>query len=387
MPPPGRCIVFETMVYGLIEDLESAIARSSQSRRTDHLRRVTDLFLRDAPALSEEQVDLFDVVIARLANAIEARARMDLSERLAEVPNAPRGVVRSLAHDEIGIARPVLTRSERLSDDDLVAVALAKGREHMLAISERRALTEPVTDVLVKRGDRIVVHAVAGNPGARFSDDGMATLAERARADEALRNVLTERDDVDPERLRQLMAIAKETVRNRLQDETPEGALDHALEIGTLGLEAEIVPGARDYRPAIEIVDALEAERPLIEQDLMDFAAAQKFEECVCTVARMADLSIQAAERLFDEGDAELLLVVARAQDWSWPTLRVMLKLRGDEAAAPHLMRKAKETFEKLKPKTAERVLHFLKAREASQQRASRKAAARQGGNIKPLQM
>ncbi len=366
------------MEHALIEDLDSAIALASRSRRNDHLERVTDLFLRDARRLSDEQIDLFDVVIARLANAIEVRARMALSERLADIPNAPRGVVRSLAHDEIAVARPVLTTSERLSDEDLVAVALVKGREHMLAISERKALTEPVTDVLVKRGDRIVAHAVAGNPGARFSEDGFAALAERAKADEALRVVLSERDDVDPERLRQLMAIAKEKVRAQLTDSGQgRDTLDQALELGTLSLEAEIVPGARDYRRAMATIEALTAERPLVEEDLAGYAAAGQFEECVCAVAQMADLSVTAAERLFDEGDAELLMVVARARDWTWSTLRAMLKMRGEEASAPHILRKARETFDKLRPKTAERVMHFLKAREASQQRASRKAAIR----------
>ena len=63
------------MEHALIEDLDSAIALASRSRRNDHLERVTDLFLRDAPRLSDEQIDLFDVVIARLASAIEVRAR------------------------------------------------------------------------------------------------------------------------------------------------------------------------------------------------------------------------------------------------------------------------------------------------------------------------
>jgi uncharacterized protein (DUF2336 family) len=95
--------------------------------------------------------------------------------------------LRSLAHDEIVVARPILSRSERLTDDDLMAVAVAKGRDHMLAISERRFLTEPVTDFLVSRGDRVVVHAVAGNPGARFPEGGITKLIDKARADEACR--------------------------------------------------------------------------------------------------------------------------------------------------------------------------------------------------------
>ena len=180
----------------LIRDLDVSIAHGSPERRAETLRRVTDLFLHDPASLSDEQVDVFDVVITRLATAIETRARAELAERLASVPNAPRGLIRSLAHDKIVVARPVLTRSERLSDDDLIAVALAKGRDYMLAISERSRLSEPVTDVLVSRGDRVVAHAIAGNPGARLSRMSSATLLNRACADEALQTLLSERDDL-----------------------------------------------------------------------------------------------------------------------------------------------------------------------------------------------
>ncbi|TVR10224.1 MAG: DUF2336 domain-containing protein [Salinarimonadaceae bacterium] len=364
-----------------MSEIEVCVARSPSARRADHLTRVTDLFLRDAPMLSDEQVELFDVVIARLATAIETRARVELAERLAEVPNAPRGVVRSLAHDEIVVARPVLTRSERLSDDDLVAVALAKGRDHMLAISERPSLTEPVTDVLVKRGDRGVVHAVAGNPGACFSRDGVATLLERSRADEALRELLARRDDIGEAELRQILAIAKETARRRVQEERPGAGrpnVDYAIEIGALDVEAAIVPGARNYGPAMAEIEALARIRPLVEGDLAGFAAAGRFEAAICAVARMSDLSLSATERLFEEGDSELLLVVARAGDWSWGTVRELLRLRGAEAAQPHALKRARDAFEKLKPATAQRVLHFLKAREASQKRALEAAADRQ---------
>ncbi|MCG6121851.1 MAG: DUF2336 domain-containing protein [Microvirga sp.] len=364
-----------------MSEIEASVARSPSARRADHLARVTDLFMRDSEMLSEEQVDLFDVVIARLATAIETRARVELAERLADVSNAPRGVVRSLAHDEISVARPVLTRSERLSDDDLVAVALAKGRDHMLAISERPSLTEPVTDVLVKRGDRGVVHAVAGNPGARFSRDGIATLVDRSRADEPLRDLLARRDDIGDSELRQLLAIAKETARRRIHEERPaigQTDLDYAVEIGALDVEAEVMPGARDYGPALAEIEALSRMRPLVESDLAGFATAGRFEAAICAVARIADLSLSATERLFDEGDAELLLVVARAGDWSWSTVRDLLRLRGPDAAQPHAMRRARDTFEKLKPATAQRVVHFLKAREASQRRALEAAAGRQ---------
>ena len=78
----------------------------------------------------------------------------------------------SPADDDIEVARPVLTRSERLSEHTLVATANSKSQQHLYAITQRDALSEAVTDILVERGDRDVVHAVVKNRGARFSDAG-----------------------------------------------------------------------------------------------------------------------------------------------------------------------------------------------------------------------
>jgi uncharacterized protein (DUF2336 family) len=365
----------------LIREVDDAIARGTTARRADHLRKVTDLFMRDAPALTDEQVDLFDVVIARLAAAIEARARAELAERLADAPNAPRGVIRSLAHDDIDVARPVLARSNRLSDEDLVAVAIAKGREHMLAISARQNLSEPVTDVLVKRGDRKVVHAVAANPGARFSDGSMTELVDRARVDEVLQEVLDERGDLPEAHMRQLVAIAQETARRRLSGDGPhEADVDEALEIGASSVRAAVLPGGRDLGAAYAAVSRIAATRPITEADVATYARDGKCDEAICAISFAADLGLSTAERLFKAGDSELLVVVARAQGWAFATLEPLLKLREPEGAsgAPHALKRARDAFEQLRPQTAQRVVQFLKAREASQKRAAEAAAERQ---------
>jgi uncharacterized protein (DUF2336 family) len=361
----------------LIKELEASIAHGSSDRRTDTLRRVTDLFLRDPEALSEQQVDVFDLVIARLAIAIETRARADLAERLAGVPNAPRGVIRSLAHDQIVVARPVLTRSERLSDEDLIAVALAKGRDHMLAISERPRLSEPVTDVLVSRGDRVVAHAVAGNPGARLSRMSSAALINRACADEALQALLSQRDDLPDAHIRQLVAVARETARRRLAQSLPgvRSTVDAAVEQSAQTVEAAVA-SARDYSQALAAVQALAEERRLDESDLIDFASNGQLEETICALAYLIGLSVTAAERLFDGLETDLLLVVGKSQGWSWRLVRALLRLRSPTPSA-HTLRRAQETYDGLSPSTSQRVVHFLKAREAAERRSAEQAAAR----------
>jgi uncharacterized protein (DUF2336 family) len=354
--------------WDLVADLERA-ARDSPERRVLTVRRVTDLFLRDAEAFTEQQVELFDVVIARLAAAIETRARAELSERLADIPRAPRGVIRFLAHDEIVIARPVLSRSLRLSDEDLIAVALAKGRDHMLAISERPRLNEPVTDVLVTRGDRVVVHAVAANPGAHFSPATVTALVDRARADEALQALLSRREDLPDADLRQLVEMAAEAARRRLAQSMPEvagPALDAAVQQSASTIEAIVSGRRRDYGAAYQKLRPVIDARRLAEDDLVALTATGRLDEAICAIAHIAGLAIPTAEQLFDSGEGDLLLVIGKCQGWSWGTVQALLRLRQPDGVSREGMRRLEQHYERLSPAAAQRVLHFVKVREAS---------------------
>src|SRR5689334_13051822 len=117
MPPGGQAIV---------DEIEAAIGGST-AKCIETARRVTDLFLVSAGRFGDEQVELFDHVLARLIKAIEQHAIVDISARmalaeisaqLAPVAQAPPAVIRRLAgNDEIRIAAPVLQESARLGDD------------------------------------------------------------------------------------------------------------------------------------------------------------------------------------------------------------------------------------------------------------------------------
>src|SRR5436190_1325104 len=130
---------------------------------------------------------------------IEAKARAELSNRLAPVGNAPVGVVRTLAKDDdISIAGPVLTQSRRLAETDLLEIARTKSQAHLLAISGRAGIAEPVTDVLVSRGNREVMRGVAENRSARLSENGFSTLVSKAENDGALAEQVGLRPDIPP---------------------------------------------------------------------------------------------------------------------------------------------------------------------------------------------
>src|SRR6201995_2078846 len=103
---------------GLIDQLENTLGNRDLARRAEVLRRVTDLFVLRSGSFSEDQVALFDVVMAKLLENIENAARAQSGSRIAKLSDAPRGVVRLLAQDDtITVAGPLLTHSERLDDD------------------------------------------------------------------------------------------------------------------------------------------------------------------------------------------------------------------------------------------------------------------------------
>src|SRR5215470_8254605 len=90
--------------YLLIDELEETLASGDGRNCEKMMSRVADLFMAGSRRYSDEQ---------------HARAR--LSQQFAYVDNAPPKLIRSFAFDDaIDVARPVLARSARLSDADLV---------------------------------------------------------------------------------------------------------------------------------------------------------------------------------------------------------------------------------------------------------------------------
>lgn len=173
------------------------LARAREpSQRHELLRALTDMFFESPRPLTASECDLFDEVVDKVLDEVEPVARQELAERLAPCRDAPRRVVVRLAGDAIGIAAPLLTQSQVLDDDDLTALTLAKSQDHLLAIARRLCLSQRITDILVGRGDVLVLDAVAENPGALFSESGAEALIDKARGREPLWRLVSRRGDL-----------------------------------------------------------------------------------------------------------------------------------------------------------------------------------------------
>src|SRR5260370_14356190 len=157
-------------------DLESAISGGSSERRSEMLRRITDLYVAAAPTIGDAKAAVFDDVFAHLMKEIEQKALLELSERMAAVENAPERLIRRLAEDDsIEVSGPVLARSGRRAEADLIAIARTKGQAHLEAIAGRTELRETVTAVLVQRGDMTAPPKAPPTTRALFSSTSPRT--------------------------------------------------------------------------------------------------------------------------------------------------------------------------------------------------------------------
>jgi uncharacterized protein (DUF2336 family) len=355
-----------TASQSLMGELDEAIRCGSSDKRVETLRRITDLFLSNSNRLPDVQVEVFGAVLGRLINDIETKALSELSQRLAPTRNAPIEVIRQLArNNEIDVAGPLLSTSTQLTTADLVDIASSKGQEHLLAISCRGELQEDVTDILVDRGDSQVARSVAANRGARFSATGFSNLVERAQQDEGLAERVATRSEMSPELLRQLTLKATAAVRQRLISvSNPEAhaTIDNIL----MGITAEIdqsdATRPKDYAIAQDLVASLQHDKALLKAKLVEFAAAEQFEEVVAGLAALTGLKVEAVEQCLTNGDKGGILILCRAIKLEWATVSVILTLESGprrSIALPELALR----YAKLNNATAERILRFWQIR------------------------
>ena len=354
----------------LIPGLDEIIKHGDPDRRAEAARRITELYFEEAATLRSDHVDLFDGALINLVPATETASRVELAERLAVIANAPRGLVGQLAReDEILIAGPLLRRSPVIDEGALIDIARIKGQGHLLAMSERPALSPGVTDVIVRRGDRDVVRRAAGNAGALFSPTGYSVLITRASQDGVLTLKVGQRDDLSDQQLKDLLAGSIDIIRRRLFDVVKparQAAIKQAM--SEISGVPEPVESRRDFAPALRTILALRSAGELNEAALLGFAKAFKYEESIAALAAMSGVRIGTLDRLIRGERYDPILIVGKVVGLEWATVRalILLRLGAHRVPSPTDIESARVNFARLMPSTAQRVVNFWQTRQSA---------------------
>jgi len=352
----------------IIGEVEQALHDASSDKRMDVLRRVTDLFVGEAENFSADQTALFDSVLGQLVSHIESRAAIELSQRLAPIPNAPVQTVRRLAnHDDIAVSGPILEKSERLSDDDLIAVAKSKSQAHLAKIANRVRLNETVTEVLVDHGDSEVANTLAVNAGAQFSKLGMAKLVMRADGDDRLAESIGRRRDIPAHIYRQLLVQATDVVRSKLLASAPADRQDAISKIMS-GISDQVTPKTsvmRHYGAAQRVMSAFAQDTELTKRKIVEFANIKQVPEVAVGLSILSGASVEHIDHLFRAGNGFGLMVLCRSLGLDWPTTYVVIMAsRAAKTLTESDTVDLREQYAALTIPSAQRVLRFWQGRQ-----------------------
>jgi uncharacterized protein (DUF2336 family) len=351
-----------------LQDLDEAISRGTPESRSRALWHATDLLI--AGRYSDDEIWTFGEVIGRLADEIEVAARAQLARRLARTDNAPHHIINKLAFDDsIEVAGPVLRESGRLDAKTLVANARTKSQPHLLAISKRKSLDDAVTDVLVTRGNREVVNSVAKNNGARFSGFGFLHMIKRAEGDSILAEQLGLRKDIPRHLFQQLIAKASDDVRKRLERERPAmvGQIQTSVTDVTGALHSKFGPASKSYFIAKRAVATQHRYGNLNENSIFEYARSHKYEEVTIGLSLLCSLPGDVIERALADRNREMILVLAKALDFSWATTMSLLFLAAkDHRITANDLNDMEDEFRRLNIETCRSVLKFYQSRKSA---------------------
>lgn len=349
--------------HALLAEFEGVAASGSPSQRFTVLRRMTDLFLADSATYTDEHIAAFGTFISCLTDGIEQQALIELSNRLAPAARAPVTVIGRLARDDdIDVARPVLEQSNALTTHDLVEVAKTKSQAHLSAIAGRASIEEPVTDVLIDRGDSAVAQKTTRNPGARFSESGLACAVQRAETDESIAAAVVDRLDLPPQLLDHLIRRATTAARERLlagarpemKKRITEVLSDISKQVSRSAASAWHRP---DAKPAVS--DNAARNRSRILRCVQD----RNVEGLLNALAICCDVPVLPVRKIVQQGSEQGLLVLGKISGLSWPDMHSVLTVAlPEKTKIPEHARELFDNFTKLTPANAERAIRLIRA-------------------------
>jgi uncharacterized protein (DUF2336 family) len=348
--------------HPLFVELEATLTHGAGSQRFTILRRMTDLFLAGSTTYTDEHVAIFDELMGRLIEKIERQALVELSGKLAPAERAPLNVIGRLSRDEdIGISGPILEQSNALTDNDLVEIASTKSQAHLSAIAGRKQIGEPVTDVLIVRGNSEVARKVTTNAGARFSRFGLARAVHRAEADTTLAVAVANRIDLPPEMLDLLIRKATTAVKERLlADARPEMKARIAQVLFEVSNQIARAGGAGGAPPRGRAT--LRHDPSRIKNLMLQCVASRDLEGLIDALAIHCEVPVNAIKNIVRQESDMGMLVLGKASGIGWPDLQgiVSVTLPG-KSETPEDVRALFANFRKLTLADAQRAIRFIR--------------------------
>jgi hypothetical protein len=355
-------------------ELIALASEKSSEKRLELLRRITGHFLHHSAETSAASQYLVDEILDTLVERLRDKERAAAAADLSQMKKLPDDLARRLANDlDIDVARPILREYRALPENVLSDIATSGSQAHLLAIAGRETLAPRITDIVVGRGDREVVHELAANKGARFSQFGMRTLVGKAEKDAQLRDLIVDRCDLTFEAVGQLLPLISQELASRLQVAN--------LSYNPVVVQEQLVSWMSDRKKNIDkvkhYVDGIKRGNLSLDKVVLDLVLSKRLLDVATVIAGIGELDRDHAYNILTQGQTEHVAVLLKSLRMSWAAVEAFLKLRvmklGQDICGVMIRQ---SDYELIDEAAAQRVMRFLKVRRAAMAEAQNGSAA-----------
>lgn len=352
-----------------LSELLALAGERSSERRRELLHRLTDTYVAQPDAFDPRQTAELSEILSTLAREMDVEVRRTLADKIARLPEAPRGITLELANDEIRIALPILKDSLVLSDMDLMALAKIVSQEHLEAIARRARISSAVGDSLAQRGNDAVLTRLAQNAGADLSRQALEIMISRAEQSEALREPLVKRPKMPPDLLNGLFFIVSTALRRTIVDRTNDldpAVIAEAVEESERRLRARLTETDESGDAATDdVLRELQKSGAITEALLCSLARQHNFTHLAIVFSKLSALSLQTASRVLKDPDPVGLAVVCRACRFDMQTFLALAMERPAGSGPATDANILVELFRRTPVEAARRVVRFWRIRQA----------------------
>ncbi len=356
-----------------LADLISLAAEPSSERRREVLRQVTDLFMNSPEGARTRGAEAFGGVMNLLCADMELAVQEELAQRLAPMPDAPIGVLRRLASQDIRVAAPVLSLSPALTEADLLGVVRTQGQAHLRLVSARKSLTEGVSDVIVERGDDVTLGVLLKNQDAPLSRRSAEAVVDRAMVNPDLHEAVVERRTLPADLLNEMYFTVESRLRSRIAARNASidpAALEAALAAGRkrMAVADGLLPP--DYADAEIFVRGLAASGTVLAHALPGMLRKNERTRFLIALAELSEVDFGTAKHIIDNRDLDALAILSKAAAFDrslFMTLAVLIDGAGEGLAKAETYGRL---YGQLSRETAERTLRFWRMRQDRSQAA-----------------
>lgn len=292
---------------------ELAVNPQANSRDDIYLA-VASLYNSQGDLLSPRERLLMREILMRLTRDVEMAIRIKLAEKLADDDKAPVDLILLLCDDKIEVARPIILRSRKLSDNDILSFVTEASVAHQTACAQRPHIGEPVTSALARLDAEPVLIALVRNVTAHITSSTFETLVEKSKKIASLHEPLANRDDLPSPLATQMCGWVSDALKShivRSHRVSPEAV---AQAVGTAARQVMEPGGKADFsESARKLVDKLYAGGQLKAGFLLRVLHQGQMDMFETAFAKLLDMDIPSLRRILYQNGPRPVALACRA--------------------------------------------------------------------------